>query len=79
MLETLSKSSPNQESLPISTSSAISALILVTELDFDTASKYSGAASVYYIFDMRHLCINFDTGPVEYVNCLLTVIRIHYQ
>ena len=39
MLETLSKSSPNQESLPISTSSAISALILVTELDFDTASK----------------------------------------
>ena len=28
----------------------------------------SVAVCVYYIFDMRHLCFNFDMRPVEYVN-----------
>ena len=36
----------------------------------------SAAVSVYYIFDTRPLCINFDTHLIEYVNYLLTVISV---
>ena len=36
----------------------------------------SALVSVYYIFDMPFLCINFDTHPIEHVKYLLTVINV---
>ena len=39
----------------------------------------SAAVSVYYIFDKRPLCINFDTHLIEYVNYLMPVISVRGQ
>ena len=38
----------------------------------------SAVVSVYYIFDMLPLCINFDMHLIEYVIYMLPVISVCY-